>query len=167
MSTGDGFGTGGSVDAEIRPEAKAAAAWWASRLGNAEHDFGQADPSARRQSDITAVASALMGRTFAGDQREAFRRELATVLEERLTADADAWRPDCPRWGSARRAVYNDYGHDPALKEAAGRAGITLKILDLPLKTCMWVNPGHVSVREGHGAEIVTVWGEEREATES
>jgi hypothetical protein len=151
---------------EIRPEAEAAAAWWASRLGNATHDLGQRDPDARRKSADAALVSALLGRTFTDDQREAFRRELAAVIEENLQSDRerDHWRPGEPQWGSGGRAIYADYGPAPECRRAAGLAGLSLKTLDLPLKTCMWVNPGHVKVREGHGAEIIAVWGEAREA---
>ncbi len=147
---------------ETRPEAEAAAAWWASRLGNARHDLGRRDPDARRKTAETALFGALMARAFTSGQREAFRREVAAAVEAVIAADAEAghWRPENPRWGSAGRSICVDYGPDPVLRDAAARAGIALGPLDLPLKTCMWVTPGRGSVREGHGAETVTVWGE-------
>ena len=142
----------------VRPEAEAAAAWWASRLGNATHDAGKHDPSARRLSADLALFGALLGRTFSDEQREAFRRELAAAIEDNLAADPDGWRPEDPNWGSYCRAIHIDYGSDPVLTTAAERAGISLKTLDFPIKTCMWINPGHVKVREGYGADVVTVW---------
>lgn len=147
----------------IRPEAMAAAAWWASRLGNATQDAGDRDPGAREISAIATLASALLGRTFTDEQREAFRRELGPAIEAHLARwetgiNAGAWQPDNPRWGAALRAITIDYGAHPVLREAADRAGITLRSLDLPMKTRMWINPGHVSVREGYSAGQVTVW---------
>lgn len=144
-----------------RPEAIAAAAWWASRLGNAVHDLGHRDPdAARKTAGANLLGATLLHRTFTADQVEAFRREVAAGVEAVIAKDEQEghWRPDNPQWGSAVRSIAVDYGADPVLRDAAERAGITLKTLDLPLKTCMWVNPGHVRVREGYSAAVVTVW---------
>lgn len=137
----------------VRPEAAAAAEWWAGRLGHARQDIGTRDPD---QAAFVAFASAA-GRTFTDEQREAFRRELEGTVEEHLRKWG-CWEPEQPRLGSALRCFGVDYGADPVLTDAAERAGIHLRTLDLPLKTVMWVNPGEVSVSEGYGAEPVTIW---------
>ena len=139
-----------------RPEAKAAAAWWASRLGRASHDLGTREPGEAASTAFAGFASAVLGDRFTDGDRDAFRRELALAIEDHLASSS--WRPDEPRWGSAIRAIMVDYGPDPVLKQAAQRAGLELKTLDLPLKTVMWVNPGQVSVGEGYNAPPVVIW---------
>jgi hypothetical protein len=146
-----------------RPEAIAAAAWWASRLGYAAHDIGSRDPGERQSSEFAFLATGLANRTFTDEQREAFRRELAGTIEEHLRrwesgVHEGAWRPENPQWGSALRSFGCDYHPESVLTDAAERAGIKIGSLDLPMKTTMWVNPGIVRVGEGYGAGIVTVW---------
>lgn len=146
-----------------RPEAEAAAAWWASRLGNATHDVGGREPGERQNSAFAFAVTALAGRTFSDEQREAFRRELADGIEQHLRkwetgTFEGGWRPGEPRWGSANRSFGCDYGPEPVLREAAERAGITLKSIDLPMKTCMQVNPGEVRVGEGYNAPFADAW---------
>ena len=146
-----------------RPEAEAAAAWWASRLGNATQDLGQRDPAARRMSADAFALGALLGRTYTAEQVDVFRRELAVTIEEHLRQweappFEDAWNPDEPQRGSALRSFGCDYHPEPVLANAADRAGIKIGSLDLPMKTVMWVNPGIVRVSEGHSGDVVTVW---------
>lgn len=142
----------------IRPEARAAADWWASRLANGtdQHDLGDRDASERNLTATARLGSAWLRQRFTTEQVDAFRRELAEGVEQRL--NEGAWDPVEPGRGSALRALQCDYGPDPVLSGAAKLAGFELKMFDLPLKTVMWINPGEVSVSEGYGAPIVVVW---------
>lgn len=136
-----------------RPEAVAAAAWWAARLaiGASAHDVGSAE------SNLFAnTVSALVARQRDQAQTERFRDALAELIEQDV--DGDGWRPDDPLWGSAMRTVEVGYGPDEILSDAAEQAGFELKLSDLPMKTVMWVNPGEVKVAEGYNAPISTVW---------
>ncbi|WDO09932.1 BTG family protein [Streptomyces murinus] len=140
-----------------RPEAVAAATWWAKQLSEpVRHDLGRGATDA---SELTNTASALVRRQHSQDEIDAFREALADEIEEHVAECG--WRPDEPDFGSALRALAVDYGPDPVLADAAERAGFKLTMFDLPLKTVMWVNPGVVKVAEGHGAPITVVWGAE------
>jgi hypothetical protein len=137
-----------------RPEAIAAAAWWADKLANpAQHDIGR---SAEESTTLINAASALVQRQRSQAEIEAFREALAEAIEQHV-ADY-SWQPDNPDFGSYMRAVQVDYGPDPVLADAAQRAGFKLRVLDLPMKTVMWINPGIVKVAEGHGAQPVVIW---------
>lgn len=149
--------------ADPRPEAVAAADWWASKLGHATFCIGNRTPGERDSTAFALAASAMSGRGFTDEQVDAFRREGAKAIEEHLRRwetghHAGSWRPEEPQWGSALRVIAIDYGSDPVLRDAARRAGFELKTLDLPLKTVMWINPGIVRVAEGYGAEPVVLW---------
>lgn len=136
-----------------RPEAVAAADWWAARLaaGASAHDVGSAE------SNLFAnTVSALVARQRDQVQIERFRDALAGLIE--ADVDGDGWRPDNPQWGSAMRTVEVGYAPDEILAGAAKQAGFELKLSDLPMKTVMWVNPGEVKVAEGFNAPISTVW---------
>lgn len=151
------------VRVEPRPESLAAAAWWASRLGRAEHDLGTRDRDEREKTARADIVSALMGRAFTDEQVAAFQSELGFTIEQHLireeaTYHRDSWRPHEPQWGSGCQAFGCDYGPEWMLTQAAEEAGFKLGMLDLPLKTVMWVNPGEVKVREGVGGDVVTVW---------
>jgi BTG family len=87
---------------EVRPEAAAAAAWWADALG----------------AGVDAERSA------------AFRRELAERIEARCQ-DA-AWQPEVPTYGSCGRQVVSDPRPDGALARAARAAGVTALLDGLP-----------------------------------
>lgn len=146
-----------------RPEAVAAAAWWASRLGQASHDIGDRTAGERDSSAFASAVAAVTGRRFTDEQVAAFRRELAGTIEEHLRkwetgVNDGAWRPEDPQWGSALRSFGCDYHPEAVLSEAAKRAGFKIGSLDLPMKTMMWVNPGVVRAGEGYGAAVVTVW---------
>ncbi|MGW3152749.1 hypothetical protein [Streptomyces sp. NPDC001089] len=136
-----------------RPEAVAAAAWWAERLaaGAGVHDVGSTDSNL-----FVNTVSALVARQRDQAQIEQFRDALAELIEQDV--DGDGWRPDDPLWGSAMRTVEVGYGPDEILSTAADRAGFELKLSDLPMKTVMWINPGEVKVAEGYNAAIVPVW---------
>lgn len=137
-----------------RPEAFAAAEWWAQQLAApARQDIGSALSSA-----FADTASRLGEHHYTDDQIEAFRQALAEAIERDLSRSPDSWRPDEPMWGSAMRGIHNDYGPDPLLTEAAEAVGIKLTLFDVPMKTNMWINPGIVKVGAGHGAGIATVW---------
>lgn len=142
----------------IRPEAQAAADWWAEALasGTDDHDLGDRDASER---DLTATAragSAWLRQRFTAEQVEAFRREVAEGIEQHLAKSS--WDPAAPLVASALRALQCDYGPDAVLAEAAERVGVKLKMFDLPMKTVMWINPGEVKVSAGYGADVVVVW---------
>jgi hypothetical protein len=86
----------------VRPEATAAAAWWADALG----------------AGVDA------------EQAAAFRRELAERIEARCQ-DA-AWQPDVPTYGSCGRQVISDPRPDQALARAARAAGVSALLDRLP-----------------------------------
>jgi hypothetical protein len=86
----------------VRPEAAAAAAWWADALG----------------AGVDA------------DRVAAFRRELAERIEARCQ-DA-AWQADVPTYGSCGRQVISDPRPDEALARAARATGVTALLDGLP-----------------------------------
>lgn len=151
---------------EIIPRAEAvhAARWWASRLGNAvQHITDRRGQAERDTQDFTSFAAAASGRSFTDEQRAAFARHLAPLIEthlrERETGIWDgAWRTGEPAWGSAIRDISIDYGAHPVLRAAAALAGFSLMTLDLPVKTVMWINPGEVVVAEGYNAVPADAW---------
>ncbi|HEY6117374.1 MAG TPA: hypothetical protein VI172_15590 [Candidatus Dormibacteraeota bacterium] len=141
-----------------RPEAVAAAEWWADKLANpTRHDLGR---GAEESSDLANTVSALVQRQRSQGQIDLFRIALAEEIEQHV--EKYSWRPDEPDFGSAMRAIMVDYGPDPVLADAAEHAGFKLKTLDLPMKTVMWINPGVVKVAEGHSAQLVVVWSADR-----
>jgi hypothetical protein len=153
------------VNRQPRPEAVAAAAWWASKLGNATHIIGRPeDPSVAAGTAFANVATSMAGRAYTDAQRAAFRQALAERIEELIQRYTEQWPwegmwdPTEPRKASAMRTVGCDYGPDPVLAAAAEQAGIRVTMLDLPMKTVMCIDPGEVKVSEGYGAEIQTVW---------
>jgi hypothetical protein len=135
-----------------RPEAVAAADWWAQQLAApADHEIGSPTQTA------FANAATTIGRNpKAPEQIEAFRAAAADAIEGHVSQYE--WRPDEPLFGSYMRTITCDYGPDPLLADAAERAGFKLSTLDLPMKTVMWVNPGKVSVAVGHGGGQQVVW---------
>lgn len=141
---------------EIRPEARAAARWWASQLtGKPVHRIAPPESPDASRADFANIATAVAGRTYTAEQVEAFRVALERRIEEFL-AD-QCWYPDDPKRGSYFRVVECGYGPDRVLTQAAEDAGITVTILELPMKTIMWVNPGEVAVSAGYCAPIVDV----------
>ncbi|MFF9310116.1 hypothetical protein ACF1BS_04310 [Streptomyces sp. NPDC014748] len=134
-----------------RPEARAAADWWAARLARpARHDVGDVQANA-----VTNAVSALVQRQRTQAQIQAFREALADEIERHIE---HGWQPENPDFGSYMRTIGVDYGPDPVLADAAEKAGFELKTLDLPMKTVMWIDPGVVKVAEGHSAQPVVIW---------
>lgn len=141
-----------------RPEAIAAADWWAQKLANpGQHDVGR---GAEGSSALANTVAAIVQRQRSQAQIEAFREALAEEIEQHV--EKYGWRPDEPDFGSYMRAIEVDYGPDPVLADAAEKAGFELKILDLPMKTVMWINPGVVKVAEGYCAQPVVIWRADR-----
>jgi hypothetical protein len=92
---------------------------------------------------------------YTAEEIEAFRAALERRIEEFLASNP--WYPGDPGRGSYFRVVECGYGPDQVLTQAAEDAGITVSILELPMKTVMWVNPGEVTVSAGYQAPIVGV----------
>ncbi|MFJ6730020.1 hypothetical protein ACIQPQ_34485 [Streptomyces sp. NPDC091281] len=139
-----------------RPESRAAADWWAAKLSvPARHDTGAAGSDA-----LADTVSALVRRQRTQAQIAAFRDALVDEIEKHV-AKYD-WRPDDPDFGSYMRSILVDYGPDAVLADAATRAGFELRMLDLPMKTVMWINPGIVKVAEGYRSKPVVIWRADR-----
>ncbi|MGP4085472.1 hypothetical protein [Streptomyces sp. KR55] len=135
-----------------RPEAVAAANWWAEQLATLpQHDVG-----APLSTAFANVATEHGRRQRTPEQIDAFRTALADRIEQHVAQYS--WRPDEPDFGSYMRSIGVDYGPDDVLADAAERAGFKLTSFDLPMKTVMWINPGIVKVAEGHGAGPVVIW---------
>ncbi|MFI5973545.1 hypothetical protein [Streptomyces sp. NPDC051452] len=137
-----------------RPEAVAAANWWAKTLAEPPgHDLGR---GAAESSTPANSVSALVRRQRSQADIEAFREALAEEIEQHIAQYS--WRSEAPDFGSYMRSIGVDYGPDDVLADAAEKAGFKLKALDLPMKTVMWINPGVVKVAQGHGAPITVIW---------
>ncbi|MEV6296488.1 hypothetical protein AB0M41_40120 [Streptomyces sp. NPDC051896] len=142
-----------------RPEAVAAATWWAEQLATPpQHDAG-APPS-------TAFANAATDHSRqqrTPEQIDAFRTALADRIEQHLAHYC--WLPNEPDFGSYVRALVVDPVPDDVLTDAAERAGFRLTSFDLPMRTVMWIDPGIVKVAAGHGAGSVVIWAAPTTAT--
>lgn len=139
-----------------RIEAVSAADWWAQQLEQEPvHGIGSPD-----QTDFANAATAVGRKSKTPEQIEAFRVALADVIERKLSRRSEDWRPDDPLFASAFRTIAGDYRPAEELEAAAEEAGFRLKMLDVPMKTVMWINPGIVKVAVGHGGIIETVWQE-------
>lgn len=124
----------------MEKELSVAVEWWADRLrGLAKQDNG--DPM------TGALMTLLSGRMKqpTDEQIETFKKALTEAMQPRLE------KPYL-------RSIYNDYGPDPALREAAEKAGIKADCPPFPIKTCVWIHPGRVSVRYGYGAPEQVLW---------
>jgi hypothetical protein len=134
-----------------RPEALAAAAWWAGKLA------ATVEPE-----DISSrpVAFRLPRRQYSARQIDAFLAALAERFEEHIAEPLHGWRPEDPAWGRAFRSITTGYGLHSYLRDAADAAGIEVGSSDLPMETTMWIDPGCVRVGWGHGAAPVVVWHE-------
>lgn len=138
---------------EPRPEAVAAAKWWADLLAKpTRHDMGEAQGNAV----LAAVTADLKSAPRTPEEIEAFSRCLAEEIEQLVAGSA--WRPDDPGWNSAARCVAVEYKPEPVLVNAARRAGFELTRYDLPVKTLMLVDPGRVRVAVGYGQPWQTIW---------
>ncbi|MEU6318132.1 hypothetical protein [Streptomyces sp. NPDC047009] len=135
-----------------RPEAVAAAAWWAEQLAAPpQHDVG-----APLSTAFADVATDHGRRQRVLERIDAFRTALADRIEQHLAQYC--WLPDEPDFGAYVRAIMVGYRRGDVLADAAERAGFTLTSFDLPVRTVMWINPGIVKVAAGHGAQSVAIW---------
>lgn len=137
-----------------RPEALAAGQWWASQLGAAEHDAGTSGPEDHAAAAIARFGS--LPRAFTDEQRAAFAAEVAAAIETAI--DDACWIPGDPDAHSSRRAIPVDYQPCLLLADAARRAGIQARTLDLPVKTRMRVDPGRVTVRHLIKGTEAVIW---------
>lgn len=144
-----------------RPEAIAAADWWANKLAQPPvHSLGR---GAEQSSALANAATDMARRQHGQAEIDAFRQTLAEEIEKHI--DDDSWRPENPLWGSYMRAIEVGYGPDAVFTDAAERAGFKLGAFDLPMKTVMWINPGLVKVAEGYNAQPVVIWNAEEGST--
>ncbi|WP_018219126.1 DUF2267 domain-containing protein [Salinispora vitiensis] len=135
-----------------KPEARAAATWWADKLtSDTRHDLGGRDAAEQAATATFNVASVMLRQRFTPAQADRFADALATLIDQHLRGEA-------PQQDFARLAIHCDYGIDPVLAEAATRAGLSVSMFDLPMKTNMWIIPGRVTVSEGYGAPDEVVW---------
>lgn len=124
----------------VRPESRAAAAWWASRLGNCHHSVGMRGVT---EMSETIRLNAERQNTYDDETRDLFCQHLELLI--------DVLPPD------GRRAVRVDWEPDKTLQAAAERAGIDLGLYDLPVKTSMLIEDGEIRVKEGYGARWLTI----------
>jgi hypothetical protein len=120
--------TDGTTVSGVRPEAAAAAAWWAGELRAAG-----ADP------ERVAV----------------FERALAERVE--ALCDDAGWDPEVPTAHSCGRVLAAGPPPDPALARPAARAGLRDQLEAIATGVTMQLDPGSVSVRRP-GTEPATVW---------
>lgn len=140
----------------------AAAAWWASRLGNCHHDVvGLSAPNRRltvadMELAISMNLETVRGKHSAG-QVESYRQALEGVIGEHV---AGCTPPICggKHVGRGRHVFDCDYDPGETLCVAAERAGIDLDARDLPAKTFMILTADSVTVSEGYGAPLETIW---------
>jgi hypothetical protein len=137
------------MDREIRTAAK----WWANHLrGPVEMDNGDA-----LQSSFASMFSS-RNKPLTKEQIATFEIELAKEIKLYIEDSFnEAVAEGNPRWGSGIRVIAVDYHPMKLMKEAACRAGFDLGMTRLPIKTCMWINPGEVSVACGYGSDQVTL----------
>jgi hypothetical protein len=125
----------------MEKELSVAVAWWADRLRElAKQDNGD------------AMTGALMG-LLASRMRPPSEEQISTFK----VALTEAMRPRMAK--PYLRSIVCDYHPDPALREAAEKAGIEADCPPFPIKTGMRIEPGRVSVRYGYGAEEQVLYG--------
>ena len=131
--------------------AATAAAWWASRLGDATHHVGMGNVSEMELTISLNLDTVRGSRT--PQEQERFRQALEAVIGEHLR-DCDT----CALAVPDHHVVKVDYDPDDFLCAAADRAGIDMSPRELPAKTTMIFRPDSVKVSEGYGAPYVTIW---------
>jgi hypothetical protein len=141
----------------------AAAAWWASRLGNCHHDpIGLDAPDKALSVDdmqwvIEMNLQAKRGKYDPG-QLERYRAALAEAIWEHLRGCPGAGTCGGRSVGPGRHTIACDYDPDQTLCSGAARAGIELDSLDLPCKTTMLLQADSITVSEGYGGPWMTIW---------
>lgn len=131
-------------------EARTAARWWADQLGpDSKAHIGDAT------NEMFLLAVKAIQKPPTSQQVEKFRLHLEQTIVPFLYAYG--WEravAEDPQWASGLRTIDVDYGPCVLLSDALESSGISAqrgKLL-LPLKTVMWVNPGHVAVSFGYNA---------------
>jgi hypothetical protein len=131
--------------------AEVAAAWWASRLGNATHNAGMRGVSEMELTVMLNAGTVRGSRT--AEEQERFRAALEEVIGEHLR--------DCPgcKWmPSGEHRVKVEYDPDDLLYAAAERAGIDMDSRELPVKTVMLFQGGEILAKEGYGSPYEVIW---------
>lgn len=124
--------------------------WWAEQLARgARQDNGDATSNL-----LVSMLSASMPLASEA-QVNVFKRVLTDELR---AAMAKHWDESQPQKGGMFRSIYNDYGVDSKLAAAAKVAGIEAQCPPFPMKTCMWIDPDRVAVRNGYGAKEQVLW---------
>jgi hypothetical protein len=120
-------------------EIKTAADWWTKQLSGTKQDAklgGNVDM-------LLAVAAIIGSRDISEKRSEAFH----CVITEMLTVNFNN--------GRNTQTLSVDYGPKGILLDASRVAGIDSI---LPMKTCMWIKPGSVTVSHGYGASAVEIF---------
>lgn len=126
-------------NAEIAPQAMAAARWWADALRDPKQDNGD--------GMFNVLLSLVRSEPPSDEQLDVFTAHLARAIDRRMV--------DTP-W---MVIIGVDYGPDPILAAAADAAGIRRSGYAFPVKTCMWIKPGvGVTVSCGYRAPDESVW---------
>jgi hypothetical protein len=146
----------------------AAAAWWASRLGDCHHDaVGLNAPNVRltvedMETAISENITTMRGK-YSAEEQELFRIALEDAIAAHLRGEEPATsgtRRSAVRYSNHEDVVYCDYDPDETLIAAAEAAGIDLDSRDLPRKTTMIFSNSRVIVSEGYAAPFVAIWPE-------
>lgn len=137
----------------MKEEIKAAVDWWTDILASnkPDHDNGDGNEEGRL---LLEMLSSLLPK-LDEHKIEIFRAELTKLLVERISK---YWDLDNPDYGSYFRVIYNDYGPDRSLREAAKAAGIDRMDSRFPIKTSMRIDPGKVSVSRGYRSPYVILY---------
>lgn len=124
----------------MEKQIEVAVKWWGNLIANGA-----------RQDNGDAMTAFLMDRISA---------TIKPPTEEQIQTFRDALTKGLRKAVTERhfRSIYNDYGCDPILAEAASQAGIQGACPPFPVKTCMWIRPERVSVRYGYGAKEQVLW---------
>lgn len=141
----------------------AAAAWWASRLGNCLHDpIGLDAPNRQLTVNDMEWVIQLNLQTQRGkyspEQVQVYQIELDRVIREHLRGCPGTGECGKVYVGHGEHRINCDYDPDETLSAAAERAGIDLDSSDLPCKTTMILAIKSITVKEGYAAPWVTIW---------
>jgi len=128
-------------------ELEVAAHWWASHLRE-RPEFNNGDDG------HAAMASLLPHESVAEKTINAFESILYRTMEEEFFNNC--WPVDKPGFPAGILNV--DYSPCPALYNACEAAGIRINTNTFPVKTVMWIHPGHVKIAVGYRSPIETLW---------